>query len=61
MESNPEEFIKHILRFDNDVVSNLCIRLNNLHNEKIYMQMMMMQQYYSQQYYMMHSNNSNNK
>lgn len=48
---NPENLIKHLLKFDRQTLNSLCIKLNNVHHEKLYSQMMMQQQYFNQYYY----------
>ncbi len=48
---NPEYLMQQILKFEPEVVKNLCMKLNNLQNEKMNYYMNMQKQYYNQMYY----------
>jgi hypothetical protein len=49
--SNPENLMKHLLKYDPETLKTLCIRLNKLQNEKLAYMMTMQQQYYHQMTY----------
>jgi hypothetical protein len=48
---NPDNLIRHILQFNKEDLNSLCVRLNNMYNEKVKNMLMMQHNFYPPVYY----------